>query len=115
MNLYCVQSQSRTIWDQTANSRRLLFVKDIRFRGWSVDRRYFTGLWRVKLSHAEWKKKKPHLNKIDVLPISVAEIRRQNPKTGQQDFVVTDTAVWLNPVMRLFYYQFHEAKVRRAA
>lgn len=88
-------------------------LADIRFRGWSVDRKYFTGLWRVRLSHSEWKKKKPHLRKIHVLPILVGEIRLPGPTTGQQDFVVTDTAVWLNQLMRLFYCQVHRAKVRR--
>ena len=72
-------------------------LADIRFRGWSVDRKYFTSRWRVRLSHSEWKKKKPNLRKIHVLPIPVSQIRLPSPKTGQQDFVVTDTAVWLNP------------------
>jgi hypothetical protein len=62
-----------------------------------VDRKYFTSLRRVRSSHSEWKKKKPHLRKIYVLPIPVDEIRRPNLTTGQQDFVVTDTAAWLNP------------------
>jgi hypothetical protein len=72
-------------------------LADIRFRGWSVDRKNFTGPWRIRSSHSEWKKKKPYLRKIYVLPIPVGEIRLPDPATRQQDFVVTDTAMWLNP------------------
>jgi len=72
-------------------------LEDIRFRGWSVDRKYFTSLWRVRLSHYRWKKKKPKVRNIYVLPVPVHDIRRPNPTTGQPDFVVTDTAMLLNP------------------
>jgi hypothetical protein len=70
---------------------------DIRFRGWSVDRKHFTGRWRVRLSHSGWKKRKPNLLRIHVLPVPVGQFRRPDPTTGNADFVVTDTAMWLNP------------------
>jgi len=60
-------------------------LEDIRFRGWSVDRKYFTSLWRVRLSHYRWKKKKPKVRNIYVLPVPVHDIRRPNPTTGQPD------------------------------
>lgn len=72
-------------------------LHDIRFRGWSVDRKRFTSQWRVRLSHSSWRKKKPDLLRIHVLPIPVGDIRRVDPTTKNQDFVVTDTAMWLNP------------------
>ncbi len=72
-------------------------LEDIRFRGWSVDRRHFTSSWRVRLSHSGWKRKRPSIRKFYVLPVPVSEFRQPNPTNGHQDFVVTDTAVWLNP------------------
>jgi len=72
-------------------------LHDIRFRGWSLDRKYFTSLWRIRLSHSGWKSKKRSIRKFYVLPIRVGEIRHPDETTGQQEFVVTDTAVWLNP------------------
>jgi hypothetical protein len=72
-------------------------LEDIRYRGWSVDRKAFTSLWRLKLTHGDWKKKKPNILNTYVLPIQVSEIRLQNQETGEPDFVVIDTAMWLNP------------------
>ncbi len=72
-------------------------LEDICFRGWSVDRKRFTSQWRIKLSHSDWKKKKPTIIRCYVLPIPVSEIRRSNPTGESQDFVVTDAAMWLNP------------------
>jgi hypothetical protein len=72
-------------------------LKDIQSRGWSVDRRKFTSPWRVRLFHSEWKKRRPAINRFHVLPIPVSEIRRSAGDTERQEFVITDTAVWLNP------------------
>jgi hypothetical protein len=72
-------------------------LQDIRFRGWSVDRKNYTSLRRVKLSHSKWKENKPSIVRCYVLPIPVGEIRHSNPTTGVHDFVVTDEALWLNP------------------
>ena len=72
-------------------------LDDIRFRGWSVDRKSLTSQWRIRLAHWRWKRKRPRILKSYVLPMAVRDVREANPTTGQQDFVVTDTAVWLNP------------------
>jgi hypothetical protein len=72
-------------------------LEDIRFRGWSVDRKCFTSFRRVQSEHFAWKRRKPHLQKIHVLPIAVSDIRSVGNTTGQQHFVVTDTSVWRNP------------------
>jgi hypothetical protein len=72
-------------------------LQDIRHRGWSVDRKNYTSLRRVKSSHSKWKRNKPSIVKCYVLPIPVGEIRHLDPITGVQDFVVTDAALWLNP------------------
>jgi hypothetical protein len=72
-------------------------LEDIRFRGWSVDRQRFTSKWRVRLSHYGWKKRKPKLIKLHVLPLRASDIRLVAITNGQQEFVVTDSAVWLNP------------------
>jgi hypothetical protein len=72
-------------------------LQDIQHRGWSVDRKYFTGLWRLRLFHSGWQKKRPNIRKFYVLPIPVDKIRYSEPTTGQQDFVVIDSAMWLNP------------------
>lgn len=72
-------------------------LDDIRFRGWSVDRKAFTSLWKLKNAHSAWRTKKPKVRNIYVLPIPVSEIRTANPATGDQDFVAIDAAMWLNP------------------
>lgn len=72
-------------------------LEDIRFRGWSVDRRRFTCLWRVRLFHSGWKKRRPNIREFYVLPVPAGVIRQPDQATGQQQFVVTDAAKWLNP------------------
>jgi hypothetical protein len=72
-------------------------LEDIRFRGWSVDRKRFTCLWRVRFFHSGWKKRRPNIRRFYVLPLPVGVIRQPDPATGQQQFVVTDAAKWLNP------------------
>ena len=72
-------------------------LKDIMVRGWSVDRKFFTSPWRIRLFHRGWKKRRPDIKRFFVLPIPVRLVRQNNPTTGDQDFVVTDTALLLNP------------------
>jgi hypothetical protein len=72
-------------------------LDDIRFRGWSVDRKALTSLWKLKKAHSAWKTRKPNVRNIYVLPIPVGEIRTPNPATGEQEFVAIDAAMWLNP------------------
>jgi hypothetical protein len=72
-------------------------LADIRSRGWSVDRKQFTSLRRVRSAHRKWKKNNPEIRKFYVLPIPTALIRLPNAKTGLQETVVTDAALWWNP------------------
>jgi hypothetical protein len=72
-------------------------LHDIRFRGWSTDRKYFTCLWRIRLFHSRWKQRNPNIARFYVLQVPVEVIRLPDPTTGHQEFVVTDTAMWLNP------------------
>ncbi|HVB57465.1 MAG TPA: hypothetical protein VNE63_13715 [Candidatus Acidoferrales bacterium] len=72
-------------------------LEDIRFRGWSVDRRKFTSLQQVRLFHSGLKKRNTTLRKCYVLPIPVSEIRQRIPPNKVQDFVVIDAALWRKP------------------
>lgn len=72
-------------------------LEDIRFRGWSVDRKLYTSPWRIKLSHSRWRRKKPHLRDIYALPVAAKDLRQPDPATGRPAFVVIDAALWLNP------------------
>lgn len=72
-------------------------LKDIRFRGWSVDRKHYTSLWRIWWFHFNWKRRKPKIRGFYVLPIPVNNMRRRDPQSQKQDFVVVDTARWFRP------------------
>jgi hypothetical protein len=66
-------------------------LDDIRFRGWSVDRRKFTSTKRLKLFHQDWKKRQPKIERFYVLPVQ-ASVIRFNAVSQHQEFVVTDAA-----------------------
>lgn len=72
-------------------------LHDIRFRGWSVDRKRFTSLWRIRLFHSDRKRRAPNIRRFYVLPILAGTIRSFGSETHTQDFVVIDTALWMHP------------------
>jgi hypothetical protein len=71
-------------------------LSDLKFRGWSLDRKRFTSLWKMKLSHRGWMNKKQDLDRCLVLPIEVGAVRacREQQK---QIFSITDMALCSNP------------------
>lgn len=76
-------------------------LDDIRFRGWSVDRKKYSALRQLNSFHLKWKEErralqKPQINKFYVLPILVSEIRL-SPENKCQEFVVTDSALCGKP------------------
>lgn len=71
-------------------------LDDIQYRGWSVDRKKYTSLRRLRLYHQEKKRNKPGIKRFYVLPVRVSDIRF-NPETGDQDFVVIDDALCGKP------------------
>ncbi|MGB9115386.1 hypothetical protein [Bradyrhizobium sp.] len=71
-------------------------LSDLRVRGWSVDRKRFTSLWKMKLSHRGWMTKKQGLNRCLVLPIEVGAVRAFKDQQNQI-FSVTDMALCANP------------------
>lgn len=72
-------------------------LADIRHRGWSVERRQFTTLTRVKSFQAKWKNRKPSVRRFYVILLRAGEIRQPDSITSAQDFVIVDAAVWRNP------------------
>ena len=73
-------------------------LEDIRSRGWSVDRTDFTSLWRIRLFHANWRRRRPEIHGFYVLRIPVGDIRNiVETATHKQEFVVVDTAKFLHP------------------
>ena len=72
-------------------------LEDIRQRGWSVNRKKFTSLRRLRYIHSEKKAKKTTIIRFFVLPVAVSYFRKPGPVTGKQDFVVIDDASWENP------------------
>ena len=71
-------------------------LSDLRFRGWSVDRKKFTSLWKLKLSHRGWIKKKRDLDRCLVIPVDVRSVRSFS-ENQIQTFSVTDFALASNP------------------
>jgi hypothetical protein len=111
----------RTIFDPHhiqggALSQAAVSLADIRSRGWSVDRKKYTSLWRVKLSHRSWLSKKADLEKCYVIPVSVEKIRNDCRMGGDQLFVVTDLALCGNPAHGcvLLSAESGEGQARRA-
>ena len=72
-------------------------LQDIRERGWSVNRKKFTSLRRLRHLHSEIEAKKATIKRLYVLPVSASYFRSPGRTTGKQDFVVTDDASWKNP------------------
>lgn len=77
-------------------------LKDIQSRGWSVDRKSFTSSWYIRFSHWQWQRRRlregrEEIKRFYVLPIPVRLLRDLDPHTGNQEFVVTDAALCMNP------------------
>jgi hypothetical protein len=70
-------------------------LDDLRFRGWSVDRKRYTSLRQLRLFHSRWAARKPQVRQFLVIPVLVSEIRID--RNGLQDFVVTDAAQCSKP------------------
>lgn len=96
----------RTIWDpQHVKDGKLanaaISLDDIRYNGWSVDRKAFTSHWRLQLHHWWWQIRRRIRGKLAianffVLQIPVAMLRKRDDD-GQQRLVVTDQALCTNP------------------
>jgi hypothetical protein len=71
-------------------------LDDIRFRGWSVDRKRFTSVRQLRLFHRSWKERKPGIDRFYVVPVRVKQVRF-NFENRDQDFVVTDAAICRKP------------------
>lgn len=94
----------RTIFDphhldlqSGALSNAAISLDDLRSRGWSVDRKRYTSLWRLKLDHRRWRDRKADLHQCYVIPISVGTLRANCRVEQGQTFSVTDYALWSNP------------------
>jgi hypothetical protein len=72
-------------------------LQDIRERGWSVNRKKFTSLRRLRFLHSEKKARREAIKGFYVLPVGASYFRRPEPTTGTQEFVVIDDASWKNP------------------
>jgi hypothetical protein len=72
-------------------------LEDIRSRGWSVERKRFTSLWRIKLTHYRWRLKKSDLKRCYVIPIDVGALRTQCQFDQNHKFIVIDDALYANP------------------
>lgn len=91
----------RTIFDphhieSGALSPAAISLDDLRLRGWSVDRKGYTSLWRVKLSHRQWRTRKADINRCYVIPIIVGDLRAGCRLDQNQTFSVTDAALCSN-------------------
>ena len=71
-------------------------LDDIQLRGWSLERRNFSSIRQVRLFHAAWQRRKPHLA-FHVVPVIAKSIRKLASGHGSQTFVVTDTATFCKP------------------
>jgi hypothetical protein len=81
------------IQDGKLSTSAAIPLDDLRSRGWSVDRKKFTSLWRVKIAHWRWQRRKPDLEGCYLIPIQVGSVRAIPDNT----FSVTDDALWSNP------------------
>ena len=70
-------------------------LDDLRFRGWSVDRKKYTSLRQLRRFQSSLARRKPQIEQFFVIPIRVSEIRVT--RDGHQDFVVTDAAMCKKP------------------
>lgn len=81
-------------------TKAAIATADLETRGWSVDRKRFTSLWRLRLEHWRWRRrysqKNPALEKCYILPIPVSAIRGLRD-AGRQVISVTDFALCSNP------------------
>jgi hypothetical protein len=89
----------RTIWDPhhfkdgNLSTTAAISLEDLRFRGWSVDRKRYTSLWRLKRAHRKSQIQKANLRRCYVIPIGVGNIRTD----CNGAFLVVDDALWKNP------------------
>ncbi len=71
-------------------------LSDLRSRGWSVDRKKYTSLWKLKLNQLRWHHRKPDLHRCYVIPINVGTLRDYKTDNNQI-FSIIDLAFCLNP------------------
>lgn len=91
-------------------------LDDLRSRGWSLDRKRFTSLWRMKLSHWNWHRRKTDLLGCFVLPINVKRVRSECRNNDKQILSITDWALCRNPAHAavLLSAKSGEGEARRA-
>jgi hypothetical protein len=88
----------RTIWDPhhfkdgVLSTTAAISLDDLKSRGWSVDRKKYTSLWRLKRAHRKSQIQKGDLRKCYVIPIEVRSIRAGCGGI----FSVIDDAIFLN-------------------
>ena len=94
----------RTVWDPDhleADGKlkvaTAISLKDIKTRGWSVDRKQYTNYRKMKELHEDWQTTKPHIQRFHILPVSVREIRQIVLPSQLMTFVVIDCAECLRP------------------
>jgi len=71
-------------------------LEDIKYRGWSVDRKKYTSPRQLRLFQADKKKRKPAIERFYVLPVLVSTIRF-NSDSRDKEFVVIDAALCGKP------------------
>lgn len=77
-------------------STAAIALKDLKSRGWSVDRKRFTSPWRIRIFHWQWKHRKADIHTCFVIPIDVQTLR-SHKADQKQLFSATDDALLLNP------------------
>lgn len=70
-------------------------LPDLEFKGWSVDRKRFTSLRRIKIFHEDRKRRNSKIKECYVIPVRADVIRFDT--NGIREFVVTDTAEYMKP------------------
>jgi hypothetical protein len=72
-------------------------LSDLQSRGWSVDRKRYTSLWRMRIFHKRWHQRRSDLKQCYVIPINVGRLRQDCNINGTQLFSIIDMALCLNP------------------